>query len=335
VVSDPVREVYRADGLRFGADGVRSAPTAYIRHMTYSIVALDPDTGELGVAVQSRWFSVGSVVPWLEPGVGAVATQSFVEVAHGFNGLRLMREGRSPEEALTEMLSGDAHASMRQLGVVDATGRSAAHTGSGCIRYASDVTAPGVSAQANMMERSTVPAAMLAAFGATRGDLADRLMAALFAAEGEGGDVRGRQSAALVVVPGPDADGTPPRPWARTFDLHVEDHRTPLDELARVLEVARAYLAIDEAETAFLNGDEETALEARKRSVALAPDDDQVILWSAVNLALAGRIDEARDALARATAVEPRAAEHLRRFAEGGQLPGGEATLRALGIDPV
>jgi uncharacterized Ntn-hydrolase superfamily protein len=301
--------------------------------MTYSIVALDPDTGELGVAVQSRWFSVGSVVPWLEPGVGAVATQSFVEVAHGYNGLRLVREGRSPEEALAELLRDDPNESLRQLGIVDAQGRSAAHTGSGCIRYASHVTAPGVTAQANMMERSTVPAAMLEAFGATRGDLADRLLAALFAAEGEGGDVRGRQSAALVVVPGPGVDGTPPRPWARTFDLHIEDHRAPLDELARVLRVARAYLAFDEAETAFINGNTEAALEARERSVALAPDDDQVMLWGAVNLALAGRIDEAREALAKATAVEPRSGEHLRRFAEGGQLHGGAATLRALGLD--
>jgi uncharacterized Ntn-hydrolase superfamily protein len=302
--------------------------------MTYSIVALDPDTGELGVAVQSRWFSVGSVVPWLEPGVGAVATQSFAEVAHGYNGLRLLREGRSPEETLAELLRDDENEAMRQVGVVDAQGRSAAHTGSGCIRFASHVTTAGVSAQANMMERATVPAAMLEAFGATPGDLADRLLAALSAAEREGGDVRGRQSAALVVVPGPDADGTPPRPWARTFDLHVEDHRAPLDELARVLQVARAYLAFDEAETAYIKGDTETALQARTRMIGLAPDDDQVILWGAVNLALAGRVDEAREALARASAVEPRSAEHLRRFAEAGQLHGGEATLRALGIEP-
>jgi uncharacterized Ntn-hydrolase superfamily protein len=302
--------------------------------MTYSIVALDPDTGELGVAVQSRWFSVGSVVPWLEPGVGAVATQSFAEVAHGYNGLRLLREGRSPEETLAELLRDDENEAMRQVGVVDAQGRSAAHTGSGCIRFASHVTTAGVSAQANMMERATVPAAMLEAFGATPGDLADRLLAALSAAEREGGDVRGRQSAALVVVPGPDADGTPPRPWARTFDLHVEDHRAPLDELARVLQIARAYLAFDEAETAYIKGDTETALQARTRMIGLAPDDDQVILWGAVNLALAGRVDEAREALARASAVEPRSAEHLRRFAEAGQLHGGEATLRALGIEP-
>ncbi len=302
--------------------------------MTYSIVALDPDTGELGVAVQSRWFSVGSVVPWVEAGVGAVATQSFVEVAHGYNGLRLMREGRSASDALAEVLRDDPAEAMRQVGIVDAAGGSAAHTGLGCIRYASHLVAPGVTTQANIMEKATVPAAMLAAFRGTSGDLAERMLAALRAAEREGGDVRGRQSAALLVAPGPDPDGTVPAPWTTSFDLHVEDHRAPLDELTRLVALARSYNAMDEAERAFLAGDRAAADAARERSVALAPDDDQVVLWNAVGLAAAGRIEEARSALARATAAEPRAGEHLRRFLEGGQLPGGEATLRALGIDP-
>ncbi len=307
---------------------------AYSRRVTYSIVARDPDTGELGVAVQSRWLSVGSVVPWVEAGVGAVATQSFVEAAHGYNGLRLMREGRPAAEALAAVLGGDPAAAMRQVGMVDATGGSAAHTGLGCIRYASHLVAPGVTVQANIMERPTVPAAMLATFRGTSGDLAEQLLAALRAAEGQGGDVRGRQSAALVVAPGPGPDGTVAASWTRTFDLHVEDHRAPLDELTRLVALARAYNAMDEAERAFLAGDRAAAADARVRSVALAPDDDQVVLWSAVGLAAAGRIDEARSAFARASAAEPRAGEHLRRFLEGGQLPGGEATLRALEIDP-
>jgi len=302
--------------------------------MTYSIVALDTDTGELGVAVQSRWFSVGSVVPWVEAGVGAVATQSFAEVAHGYNGLRLMREGRSATDALAGVLRDDPAEAMRQVGIVDAAGGSAAHTGLGCIRYASHLVAPGVTTQANIMERPTVPAAMLAAFRGTSGDLAERLLAALRAAEREGGDVRGRQSAALVVAPGPDADGTVAAPWTRAFDLHVEDHRAPLDELTRLVALARSYNAMDEAERAFLARDRAAADAARERSVALAPDDDQVVLWSAVGLANAGRIDEARGALARATAAEPRSGEHLRRFLEAGQLPGGVATLRALGLEP-
>jgi uncharacterized Ntn-hydrolase superfamily protein len=302
--------------------------------MTYSIVALDPATGDLGVAVQTRWFNVGAFVPFVEPGVGAVATQSFTEVGHGFNGLRLMREGSSAPEALAQVLAGDGGEAVRQVGMVDAAGRSAAHTGLRCVRFASHLVAPGVSVQANMMERASVPAAMLAAFRRTGGDLAARLMAALRAAEREGGDVRGRQSAALLVAPGasPGTDGARPNPWARRFDLRVEDHRAPLDELARLLDLARGYDAMDEAERAFIAGDATAAAAARARSITLSPDDDQVVLWSAVGLAAEGRLDEAREALARATAVEPRSGEHLRRFCEAGHLPGGEATLRALGL---
>ncbi len=299
--------------------------------MTYSIVALDPTTGELGVAVQSRWFSVGSSVPWVEPGVGAVATQSFTEVDHGPNGLRLMREGRTAVEALAQVLASDPGEAVRQVGMVDAARQRAAHTGSRCVRYASHSSGDGVAVQANMMERSTVPAAMMAAFGGTDGDLATRLLAALFAAEGEGGDVRGRQSAALVVAPGA-GDGSTPQPWARRFDVRVEDHRSPVDELARVLSVARAYEAMDEAEAAGGRGDVAAAAAASERSRALAPDDDQILLWHAVGLAVAGRVEEARDELARAIAVEPRAGEHLRRFAEQGHLPGGGAVLQALGL---
>jgi uncharacterized Ntn-hydrolase superfamily protein len=296
--------------------------------MTYSIVALDPATGELGVAVQTRWLGVGSVVPWVEPGVGAVATQSFVEVSYGFHGLRLMREGRTAGEALAALLAEDADEAVRQVGMVDATGRSAAHTGARCVRYASHLVAPGVSVQANMMERSTVPAAMLAAFGAAEGDLADRLLAALRAAEGEGGDVRGRQSAAVVV--GKGEAGSPP--WARRIDLRVEDHRDPLGELARLVRLARAYDAMDEAEQAFLHGDAETALAARRASAALAPEDDMILLWAAVGLAQDGREAEARALFAEAAAAEPRSGEHLRRFAEAGHLPDAEAVLRVLGL---
>lgn len=300
--------------------------------MTYSIVALDPATGDLGVAVQSRWFAVGCVVPWVEAGVGAVATQSFAEPGHGFNGLRLMRKGRSAPDALAAVLAADPGEDVRQVGMVDAAGRAAAHTGARCVRYASHIASDGVSVQANMMERSTVPAAMLAAFRASPGPLAGRLFAALVAAEAEGGDVRGRQSAALVVAPGRTADGSVPPPWARLVDLRVEDHRSPLDDLARLMRLAEAYDAMDAAEQATLAGDGATASEAAVRSVVLAPDDDMVRLWSAVGLVQAGRVGEARAALAAASAVEPRSGEHLRRFAEAGHLPGGDAVLRALGL---
>jgi uncharacterized Ntn-hydrolase superfamily protein len=240
-----------------------------------------------------------------------------------------MREGRSGREALAELIASDADEAVRQVGIVDAAGRAAAHTGARCVRYASHLTADGVSVQANMMERDTVPVAMLGAFQTTPGDLADRLMAALGAAEGEGGDVRGRQSAALLVAP---AGGEGVRPWSRRFDLHVEDHLVPLDELARVLSVARAYEAMDDAEMAGMRGDMAAAGAASERSVTLAPDDDQVRLWHAVGLALAGRGEAARAEFAAASAVEPRAGEHLRRFAEAGHLPGGDAALRVLGL---
>ncbi len=301
--------------------------------MTYSIVALDPASGELGVAVQSRWFCVGNGVTWVEPGVGAVATQSFTEVGHGPNGLRLMREGRPAPAALAEVLAADPGEAVRQVGMVDARGRAASHTGSGCVRFASHLVGDGVAVQANMMERSTVPAAMLAAFTSTDGDLAARLLAALVAAEGEGGDVRGRQSAALLVAPGSAAAGDDaPAPWTRRFDVRVDDHRAPLDELGRLLTLARAYDAMDEAEAAGARRDIAAAAAASERSITLAPNDDQIRLWHAVGLVLGGRIDDARVELARATTVEPRSGEHLRRFAEQGHLPGGDATLGALGL---
>jgi uncharacterized Ntn-hydrolase superfamily protein len=300
--------------------------------VTYSIVARDPATGELGVAVQTRWFDVGAFVPWVAAGVGAVATQSFTEVAHGPGTLARLADGLPAEAVLRERLAADGDAELRQIGIVDAAGMAAAHTGARCVRFAAHLTAADVSVQANMMERPTVPGAMLAAFRAADGDLAARLMAALRAAEAEGGDVRGRQSAALLVAPGGRGGDPRPEAWRRRFDLRVDDHRAPLDELARLLRVARAYEAMDAAETAALAGDVAAAVPGYLHAADLAPEDDQVLLWAAAALAASGRSDEARAWLARAVAVEPRAPEHLRRFAEAGHLPGGRETLAALGI---
>jgi len=199
---------------------------------TYSIVARDSATGELGVAVQSHWFSVGAVVPWAEAGVGAVATQSFIDPSYGALGLDLMRAGKSAPEALAALLAADAQRDVRQVGMVDARGRVARHTGRLCIPAAGDQAGAQYVVQANLMERATVWPAMARAFEAATGDLAERLMAALEAAEAEGGDIRGRQSAALLVV---KAHSTG-RPWAdRRFDLRVEDHPEPLPELRRLL----------------------------------------------------------------------------------------------------
>jgi uncharacterized Ntn-hydrolase superfamily protein len=283
--------------------------------MTYSIVARDPATGELGVAVQTRWFNVGETVPWAEPGVGAVATQSFSEKSYGPLGLERMRSGASAPDALAALLAVDEGREVRQVGMVDAAGRSAAFTGAQCVEAAGHLTADDVSVQANMMERATVWPAMAAAFRGASGELAERMLAALRAAEDEGGDVRGRQSAALLVVP-----ATGPS-WATRFDLRVEDDRAPLDELARLLRLARAYEAFDRSEDVARAGDLAAAAASMDEAHALAPDDDMISLWTSVFLAGVGRMDEARKLFAQAQAAEPRSAEHVRRFVAAAHLP--------------
>ena len=283
--------------------------------MTYSIVARDPETGELGVAVQTRWPNVGSIVPWAEPGVGAVATQSFAEESYGPLGLDRMRDGMAPADALAALLAEDAGRDTRQVGMVDATGRATAHTGARCVEASGHVTDTNLSIQANMMERATVWPAMAEAYRASHGALADRLMAALLAGEGEGGDVRGRQSAAILVVPGSGPA------WGTRYDLRVEDSRAPLDELTRLLRLARGYEAFDRAQQAAEAGDRVAAAAAMDEARELAPDDDQITLWAALFMAQADRMDDARRLFGEASRVEARSGEHLRRFAAAGHLP--------------
>jgi uncharacterized Ntn-hydrolase superfamily protein len=232
-----------------------------------------------------------------------------------------MRDGASPADALAALLADDAGRDTRQVGMVDATGRSAAHTGARCVEAAGHVTDTNLSIQANMMERATVWPAMAEAYRATNGALADRLMAALLAGEGEGGDVRGRQSAAILVVPGSGP------PWATRYDLRVEDSRVPLDELARVLRLARGYEAFDRAQQAAEAGDHEAAASAMEDAHELAPDDDQITLWAALFMAQVARMDDARRLFGEASRVEARSAEHLRRFAAAGHLPREAAAL--------
>jgi uncharacterized Ntn-hydrolase superfamily protein len=307
----------------------RPPPVTLSATVTYSIVALDERTGELGVAVQTRWLAVGSLVPWLRPGVGAIATQSFVDTRYGFEGIQLLAAGRSPEAALAELVAADKDPGVRQVGIVDAAGRAAAHTGADCVAAAGHVTGRGVSVQANMMERPTVWPAMLAAFESAGGDLADRLVSALRAAEAEGGDVRGRQSAAIVVVPGrPDA-----HPWDIRFDLRVDDARTPIDELARLLALNRGYESLDAAIEAVAVGESSAALAFFERAAELAPDDDQIRLWLSLAVFDAGDEERGRRLYRSALEVEPRAGEHLRRFLAAGQLPGQERLVARLTAD--
>jgi uncharacterized Ntn-hydrolase superfamily protein len=289
--------------------------------MTYSIVAFDPATGELGVAVQSRWFDVGAIVTWAAPGVGAVATQSFAEPSYGPRGLEGMAAGASPQDVLAGLLAEDPDREVRQVGMVDASGRATAFTGARCVTAAGHLALDGFSVQANMMERATVWPAMADAYRSSGGALADRLLAALRAAEAEGGDVRGRQSAALLVVP-----ATGPA-WTTRYDVHVDDHRAPLDELARLLQVARAYEAFGRGNEAAMAGELTVAAAAMEEAHGLAPDDDQITLWTAFVVAATGRTADGRRLFATARAAEPRSAEHLRRFLAAGLLPPQAAAL--------
>lgn len=296
--------------------------------MTYSIVARDPETGELGVAVQSHWFAAG-IVCWARAGVGAVATQAMALVEHGPLGLELMAGGASAAEALATRLEADPEREHRQVAMVDRRGGVAAHTGASCIREAGHRTGEGFSCQANMMRRPTVWDAMAEAFAGSSGPLADRLLLALEAAEAEGGDIRGRQAARLLVV---RAEATE-RPWEDVLvDLRVDDHPDPLPELRRLLTLQRAYDRLERAEQLELAGDVEGAFAERRAAMALAPDNPEIAFWTAVSLALTGRMEEARSALAVALPADPGWAELLRRLGEQrlmGLTPGLAARLLA------
>jgi uncharacterized Ntn-hydrolase superfamily protein len=270
-----------------------------MRHGTYSIVARDPASGELGAAVQSHWFSVGSLCVWARAGVGAVATQSVVEPAHGPDALDRLGAGDRAAAALAHVLAGDHLASARQVGIVDAQGGIAVHTGQGCIAEAGHATGVDHSCQANMMARDTVPRAMSQAFELARGTLAERMMAALDAAEGQGGDVRGRQSAAMVVVA---AHG---EPWRKRIDLRVEDHERPLHELHRLLHLCRAYELADEADQLLAAGDADGAGARYEQAQRLAPESDELLFWAGLARAHAGDLDAGVDAVRRAAAINP------------------------------
>jgi uncharacterized Ntn-hydrolase superfamily protein len=257
---------------------------------TYSIVARDPETGQLGVAVQSHWFSVGSSVPWVEAGVGAVATQSLVEISYGPLGLELMRSGKTAQQALTGLLEMDETPQWRQVGMIDAFGDRGVHTGKKCIREAGHVAGDNFICMANLMEKNTVWQAMADAYRNTEGDLADRMMAALEAAQAEGGDIRGKQSAAMVIVTG-DPTGIPYQD--RLVDLRVEDSPDPLKELRRLLNVSRAYRFMNQGDERLAANDEAGALAAYSKAMELAPQITEIQFWAALTLFTNGQEEEA------------------------------------------
>ena len=256
---------------------------------TYSIVARDPATGELGVAVQSHWFSVGPLVAWAEAGVGAVATQSFVDPAYGKLGLDLMRAGKSAPDTLKSLVTGDEGRDVRQVAMIDAQGRVMAHTGAKCIEAAGHSVGTNYSVQANLMLNDKVWPAMARAFETAKGDLAERMLAALEAAESVGGDIRGKQSAALIVVTGKPTG----RSWAdRIFDLRVDDNPEPLKELRRLVTLQRAYNHMNAGDLATERKDNEGALREYAAAEKLVPGNIEMIYWHAVALVNMGRVEE-------------------------------------------
>ncbi len=294
---------------------------------TYSIVARDAETGELGVAVQSHWFSVGSIVSWAAPGVGAVATQSFVDPAYGPLGLELMASGKTAEQALASLVAGDEHREVRQVAMADAKGGIAVHTGKQAIVEACDRKGDVFSVQANLMLNATVCDAMHAAYTTSDGDLAERLMAALEGAQAAGGDIRGKQSAALLIVRG---DGTLPAWGGRVFDLRIEDHPDPLAELRRLLTLARAYNYMNEGDEHMTTGDVEAALEAYGQAQALVPDNHEMVFWTAATLAGSGDVERALPLFARAFEMWPDWRKLVPRLPASGLLPDDPGLIKRI-----
>ena len=271
---------------------------------TYSIVARDAETGELGVAVQTHQMCVGRVVPWLLPGVGALATQASSNISFGPVGLALLREGVPAPHVAAALVASDSLAHRRQFGLVDAQGRAAAHTGTGCIAAAAHRLGEGYSVQVNMMTNPTVVDAMAAAYEQASGDLAQRMMAALVAAQAEGGDIRGMQSAALKVVPG---DATQPA-WATRYDLRVDEHDNPLAELARLVRLRGAQHIDARGYEALEAGDRASALALWAQARAQAPELEEMPFWQALALA-----DGHADVEAAVTVLRPALAADPRR----------------------
>lgn len=285
---------------------------------TYSIVARDPVTGDFGVAVQSHWFQVGPAVPWAEAGVGAVATQSFTRIEYGPQGLQLMKEGKPAREVLDALMAQDAQKDVRQVAMVDAQGRVAAWTGPKCIAAAGHQTGDGFSVQANLMDKPTVWPAMARAFESAKGDLAERMLAALEAAEAEGGDIRGRQSAALIVVRARSTG----EPWRdRLVDLRVDDHPQPLAELRRLLALNRAYAEMNLGDEAVAVNQIPKALEHYTRAAKLAPEIAELPFWQAVTLFSVGKEEEALPLFREVFAREERWVRLVPRLSAVGLLP--------------
>ena len=294
---------------------------------TFSIVARDPHNGQLGVAVQSHWFAVGALCPWAEAGVGSIATQSLVDPSYGALGLNLLRTGQSAEETLAELLGKDNNRENRQVAIIDSTGLVATHTGKNCIAEAGHVYGTGYSVQANMMKNPTVWSAMAKAFENSTGNLADRLMAVLLAAQYEGGDIRGKQSAAMLIVDDKKTD----KPWEHVlFNIRVDDHPEPLIELQRLLNIQRAYHLMNEGDELLGKKDFGAAMLKYQAAEKFAPNIDEIPFWVAVTLADSGDLEKALPIFARVFKINPDWAETVKRLPKVGFLRDDQEMMKKI-----
>lgn len=283
---------------------------------TFSIVAFDPSTESLGVAVQSRYFSVGSVVPWAEADVGAIATQSFVNVSYGPRGLQLLKEGSDVDEVINRLTSEDEGRELRQVGVLDAKGRAAAYTGKKCLEWAGSKIGKCYSAQGNILAEEEVVENMGRRFENVKGEFSDRLLAALEGGEEAGGDARGRQSAALLVV-------RKGKGWGgygdRLIDLRVEDHSDPIAELKRLSHLHAMYRMFDQAAEMLTAGDMENAVSILKKAIRLNPSSDDGYVELGTTYLKGGDEENAANAFKEALRINPRmkvVIRQLHRFCE-------------------
>jgi len=270
---------------------------------TFSIVAADPETGELGVAVASRFFSVGSVVPWAKADIGAVATQSFANTTFGWRGIDLMEKGATPEEIIKILLRNDEDPERRQVGIVSADGRSATYTGAKCLPWAGGRHGKNYAVQGNILAGEAVVAAMEKTFLETKGTLADRIYAALLAGDEQGGDARGKQSAALIIVKDKAGYGGY---TDRAIDIRVDDHAEPFKELGRLLDYAQMNCSWNEGWTLFSNKEYEKAIGPMERTAKLAPENPEVLYDLAVIRLSVGKNNDALTALEKAIILNPK-----------------------------
>ncbi len=305
-------------GVQAQEPAASSSPKPLRPVHTFSIVARDPVTGDMGVAVQSHWFAVGSDVTWGEAGVGVVATQSFVDPGYGPRGLALMRSGKTANETLRGLLAADDYADVRQVAMVDAEGHVAAHTGSKCIAFAGNQIGANYSTEANIMANANVWPAMGKAFEAATGDLTDRLIAALEAGQAAGGDIRGKQSAAILIVRGKSTG----RPWAdKVVDLRVDDSDDPINELNRLVRYHRAYDHMENGDACSAKKDWTCAVREYGDAEKLLPEQMEIVFWHAVTLVTSGNVDASLPLFKKVFAREPMWADLLTRLPAAGLFP--------------